>query len=270
MNTDLTGARFEQVRLSDSSFRMVRFDGSTFQNISWHGVQMTSVELVDVEITGDVWNVVINGVDVGPLINDELNRRDPERALLFPTDPDQRSVADLRQAWDIVSQRWADTIERVRTMPPGSEHRSVNGEWSLVQTLRHISYALAVWVERVALGRDRPLVRTDLPWDEAPDDAHHQDAVGRDTEVPLKEAVAQWERRRDTVRELLANLDDEELRTRRVDATSPGYPQVEDFQLSEAVFIGMSETWEHHGFAARDLDLLAADLPPAHRTPHPA
>ena len=129
-----------------------------------------------------------------------------------------------------------------------------------MQTLRHISYALAVWVERVALGDGSPLVPTDLPWDEGPADAHPVGAVGRDTEVPLDEAVAQWERRRDTLREFLARLTEEEFATARRDATAEGYPQVADFPLSEAIFIGVSEAWEHHEFATRDLDLLDAEL----------
>jgi hypothetical protein len=220
----------------------VRFDGSAFQNISWHGVTMTSVEFVNVEISGDVWDVVVNGVDIGPLINDELNRRDPERALLFPTDPETRTLADVRAAWDVVSRRWAAAIARVQTMPAGSEHRSVNGEWSLVQTLRHVSYALGVWIERVAMSRDTPLVATDLPWDGAPVEALTPQAVGRDIEVPLQEAVAQWQRRRDTVREFLAGLTDQEFQSARRNACPPGYPQVRDFPLAEAVFIGVSET----------------------------
>lgn len=256
----LTGASFEQVRLNDAQFRMVRFDGTAFQNISWRGVTMKSVELVDVEISGDVWNVVVNGVDIGPLINAELNRRDPERHLIWPDDAEGATLAGLRAGWEVVSGRWARTIERVRAMPEGSEHRSINGEWSLVQTLRHVSYALAAWAERVAMGRERPFVPTDLPWDEGPASAWPEGAVGRDVEVPLDEAVAQWERRRDTVRDLLAGLSDEEYRTRRVEATSPGYPQVEDFPLREALFVAVSEAWEHHRFATRDLDILQAEV----------
>jgi hypothetical protein len=67
-------------------------------------------------------------------------------------------------------------------------------------------------------------------------------AVGRDIEVPLQEAVAQWQRRRDTVREFLAGLTDQEFQSARRNACPPGYPQVRDFPLAEAVFIGVSET----------------------------
>jgi hypothetical protein len=43
-------------------------------------VVMRGVELVDVEITGEIVNVTINGVDVGPLVETELDRRRPARA----------------------------------------------------------------------------------------------------------------------------------------------------------------------------------------------
>lgn len=45
-------------------------------------------ELVDVEISGELQNVVVNGVDIAPLVEAELNRRMPERAKMRPDDSD--------------------------------------------------------------------------------------------------------------------------------------------------------------------------------------
>jgi len=40
-------------------------------------VVMRGVELVDVDIDGEIVNLTVNGVDIGPLVNAELDRRYP-------------------------------------------------------------------------------------------------------------------------------------------------------------------------------------------------
>src|SRR5690606_32084955 len=128
---DLSGARFENVYLDNGRFTRVRFNGSTFESISFGNLRMKAVEIFNTEISGDIHNVVINGVDIGPLVTAELNRRDPQRALIFQEDREYASAADYREGWKVLGQRWAETIERTRALPAGSEHESVDGEWSL-------------------------------------------------------------------------------------------------------------------------------------------
>ena len=67
---DLRGSRFYEVDLRGSSFREVYFKDVT----------MRGVVLDDVAIDGEFRNLVLNGVDVAPLVEAELDRRDPERA----------------------------------------------------------------------------------------------------------------------------------------------------------------------------------------------
>ena len=71
------------------------------------GVQMRGVELVDVEISGELQNVIVNGVDIAPLVEGELNRRMPERAKMRPDDSD-----GFREAWAILERLWKDTVAR--------------------------------------------------------------------------------------------------------------------------------------------------------------
>ena len=47
-------------------------------------------------------------------------------------------------------------------------HESVGGEWSFIQTLRHLNFASAAWVGRMVFGDPSPWHPLDLPWDEAP------------------------------------------------------------------------------------------------------
>ena len=60
---DLRDSTFESVDLTGSTFRRAYLNSVTFQNIDMIGTKILDVDLVDVEITGEVRNVTINGVD---------------------------------------------------------------------------------------------------------------------------------------------------------------------------------------------------------------
>src|SRR5690606_34008698 len=92
-------------------------------------------------------SLVVNGVDVVPLVDAELDRRFPGRSLRTATDP-----AGLREAWAAVERTWAATLGRVAAMPPGTVDVSVDGEWSFAQTLRHLVMATDTWLRRAVLG----------------------------------------------------------------------------------------------------------------------
>ena len=108
---DLSGARFEQVDFSRAWFRNVYFTGATVRG-AW---------LEDVDIDGEIRNVRVNGVDIGPLIEAELNRRYPERAKLDPADAD-----GFREAWAIIEGVWPPTVERAKRLPPELLHQRVD------------------------------------------------------------------------------------------------------------------------------------------------
>jgi len=170
---DLTGARFERVSLRGSSFTQVYLNDARMHDVDLTGAhvraamlsggQFRGVELVDVEISGELRNVVVNGVDIAPLVEAELNRRMPERARMAPHDSD-----GFREAWAILERLWEGTVARARTFPEEALHRSVDDEWSFIQTLRHLNFASACWVNRMILGDVSPWHPLDLPWDEAP------------------------------------------------------------------------------------------------------
>ncbi|HET9872408.1 MAG TPA: pentapeptide repeat-containing protein [Propionibacteriaceae bacterium] len=103
---DLTDARFEMVNLSRAEIRSSYLEGTTFRSVDMKNVVMRGVGLLDVDISGEIRNVTINGVEVASLINAELDRRDPERVKMRPTDP-----AGFREAWDVVERLWSGTVE---------------------------------------------------------------------------------------------------------------------------------------------------------------
>lgn len=257
---DLNGARFERVTLNGAHFRRVTFDDATFQHVRLNrtelrgamieGARWYGVELSDVVINGELQHVIVNGVDIGPLVEAELNRRDPERAKMRPTDPD-----GFRDAWSIVTRRWNETVTHARSLPPEALHARVNGEWSFIETLRHLGFATAAWVGRMILGDPSPWHPLDLPWDEAPG----WNGIPWDCEIqpPFDEVLALRHERRAMVARVLDELTPEQL-TSTVTRTEPGWPQLEGFPFAECLLIVLNEEWEHRNYAERDLELVAA------------
>jgi len=129
--TELRGSRFERVDLSGSQFRAVVLANTRFLGVNMDGVVIRGAELADVDIHGEIGKVVINGVEIGPLVEAELNRRYPERVKMRPTDP-----AGYREAWEILERLWSGTVERASRLEPRLLHESVDGEWSFIETLR--------------------------------------------------------------------------------------------------------------------------------------
>src|SRR6187551_3443341 len=180
--------------------------------------RLRGVEIWDVEVHAELRNVVVNGVDIAPLVEAELNRRDPERALMRPD-----TAAGFREAWAVLERRWAITVERAGQLPEERLHAPVGDEWSFVQTLRHLCFATDAWVARMVLGDPSPWHPLDLPWDEAPgwDDIPWD----REARPRLDEVLALRADRQATVRRVLEELTDERLAA-TVTRTEPGWPRL--------------------------------------------
>jgi hypothetical protein len=258
---DLPGACFEHLRLEGATFNKVRLDdvevrgadvtGARVRGSAFNRVRMRGVELIDVEINGELERVIMNGVDIAPLVDAELNRRMPDRAKMRPSDSDA-----FREAWSILGRLWSETIAHARTFPEEVLHRRLDGEWSFIQTLRHLNFASAAWVHRMILGNDAPWHPLDLPWEEAPG----WDGIpwDRDARPSLDEVLTVRAERRATVQRVLAALTDEQLAS-DVTRSEPGWPRLEHFPLKECLSIVVNEEWEHRLYAERDLSALETE-----------
>jgi DinB superfamily/Pentapeptide repeats (8 copies) len=248
---DMSGVRFENVRLAGARFHDVDLGDAGFRQVDMRGVQIRGALLHDVDIDGWIVNLTVNGVDVVPLVEAELDRRYPDRAKMRPTDAD-----GFREAWDILERLWRETVERARGLPPEQLHERVDGEWSFIETQRHLVFATDAWVRRTVLGEPAPWDPLDLPHDEMPDEP----SIPRDLEArpTLDEVLALRADRMATVRRVIADLTDERLAAMTEPVTEPGYPDSDSFLVRECLETILGEEWEHRRYAERDLDALAS------------
>jgi hypothetical protein len=184
---------------------------------------MRGVELVDVDIYGEIGNLTINGVDIGPLVNAELDRRYPDRTKMRPTGP-----AGFAEAWDVVEQLWGGTVDS--------------------------------WISRAILGDPSPCDPLDLPWDEMPDTPGVP--RDRDVRPSLDVVLELRRDRMTTVRQVIDGLSEESLDGHTKAVEGPGWPEPRSYPVRECLLVVLKEEWEHRLYAERDLDALEARSQP--------
>ena len=239
----LTGKTFR-----NRTLRETRFIGCDLSEVVVRGSIVAGMEIDSPWLLEDDGRLLVNGVDVVPLVDAELNRRFPGRESRTAADPE-----GLRSAWAVVEATWAATLGRVAAMPNGTVDATVDGEWSLAQTLRHLVHATDTWLGKAILEQEQPYHPVGLPYDDDHDEAREESAVT--TDVPSFEQVLQARSgRQRMVRDFLADLAPDDLTAPR---RNPHAPDNAETVLS-CLHTILEEEWEHHRYAVRDLDALAA------------
>ncbi|SDS60441.1 DinB superfamily protein [Streptomyces sp. TLI_053] len=225
--------------------------GAEFRECDLTGSRLIGVVMQDAVIDGLVTNLVVNGVEVTEYVEAELDRRHPVRVLIRSEDP-----ADLREAAHRLHAGWAATIERIRRTP-GIERRSVNDEWSAVETLRHLVFVHDSWFRRCCLGSTELFTSMGIgPTVEPYRGAHGLDLAldpSLDEIVSVREAQAA---------ELETWLDKVTATQLAVPAPVPDDdvwpPYARGRSVRQCLGTVLNETFEHHRFCGRDLDLIEA------------
>ncbi|WP_131103274.1 DinB family protein [Ornithinimicrobium sufpigmenti] len=242
----LAGRTFTHRTLRESRFVDCDLSGVVIRGSEVAGMEIDSPWLLE-----DGNRLVVNGVDVVPLIDAVLDERFPGRELRVAEEP-----AGLTQAWSALERTWAATTERARAMPPGSVEASVDGEWSFTQTLRHLVMATDTWLGRAILERDRPYHPAGLP-DGSSSGAYDDADFSPDPPTVTEVLQARADRQR-MVRDFIAGLTPDLLAEGRRNPHDPAYPET----VLSCLRTVLEEEWEHHRYAVRDLDALAqADEP---------
>ncbi|WP_182114122.1 MULTISPECIES: DinB family protein [unclassified Actinotalea] len=237
-----------------ADFRRADLGGARFRDCNLAGVRIASSWVDDFRVTGfdgGVGSVVVDDVDVTDFVRAELDRRHPVRALVRSA----RTTEELRTAWAEIERAWAQAVARARTLPDAALHERVDDEWSFVETLRHLVFAVDSWVGRMLWGRTDPNDPIGLaPTDTAPPTTA---ALGLDPQASpsFDEALAVHDDRRAQVREVLARLDDAVLDDPRRGILEPP-DGVEERTVRECVTTLLREHAEHLRYATRDLAAL--------------
>ncbi|MFN8156421.1 MAG: DinB family protein [Candidatus Nanopelagicales bacterium] len=233
VEADLSGARFVRSNLSGAVMRGVIVDGAEI-DAPW---------LLDGDTT-----LLVNGVDVAPLVDAELDRRFPGRVLRRAQDPD-----GIRAAWAALEGAWDAAIARAATMPEGAVDDQVDGEWSFAQTLRHLVFAIDAWLGRAVLRIEQPFHPLGQTIPESVEDGVDMTLFLPGTPA-YADVLAAFADRRAMVGAFVAGTTAEQLDEERPNPWAPDYAETVRACLGTI----LEEGWEHLRYALRDLDVLAS------------
>ena len=172
------------------------------------------------------------------------------RLLIRSADP-----ADLLEAVRQLRAGWAATLGRLPGMPEGSEHQRAGGEWSAVETLRHLVLVHDSWFRRCCLGSAKPFTAMGLAPGYVPD--QEEQGLDRAATPSLDEVLAVRDDQAAELERWLSTVTSDELSAPAPVPAGPGWPPyARGKPVLECVHVVLDEEWAHHGFCARDLDLL--------------
>jgi hypothetical protein len=223
--------------------------GAEFRECDLSGARMVGVVMKGAEIDGLVTGLVVNGVEVTAYVEAELDRRHPVRLLIRSDEPE-----DLREAWRRLRDEWATTIERVRSMPEHSELRGVDGEWSMVETLRHLVFVHDSWFRRCVLGLTEPFTAMGLG---PPSVMGQEDELDPSARPALDEVLAVRVRQATEIEAWLAEVTPGRLADiAPVPDDDRWPPYAKGRTVRQCLGTALNEEWAHHRFCKRDLDKL--------------
>jgi hypothetical protein len=238
---DLRGAEFTGTDLRGARFTAADLSGVVMRAVDVQGTEIDAPWLFEGESF-----LRVNGVDVIPFVEAELNRRFPGRDLRQAGDPD-----GLRAAWAALERTWAATLSRVAAMPDGTVDVSVGGEWSFAQTLRHLVMATDTWLGRAILEVRQPYHPLGQPNASAED--HGLDmSVFTTGSPPYAEVLKARAGRVAMVRDFIATVTPGELAAARTNPWDTGHQET----TLSCLHTILEEEWEHHRYAVRDLDAI--------------
>jgi DinB superfamily/Pentapeptide repeats (8 copies) len=240
---DLRGAEFIGADLRGARFAEADLAGVVMRGVNAGGVDIDDPFLCD---GGNV--LLVNGVDVTPFVEAELNRRFPGRSARRAQDPD-----GLRGAWAAVEGSWQATVARVAAMPDGTVDLAAGGEYSFAQTLRHLVLATDVWLGRAVLQVAQPFHPIGLLYAGGEEDGFDMSVF---TTVPpaYAEVLEVRAGRVAMVRDFLATVTPDVLAAPRENPYDPGRPET----VRSCLHVILREEWEHLRYAVRDLDAIEA------------
>jgi hypothetical protein len=240
-SNDFQGAEFVDVNMS----------GALFREVDLSDARMRGVLLVGADIDGAIDGLRLNGVEVAPLVEAELDRLHPERTKLRPTSP-----AGAREAWATVEAIWAGTMERAAKLSEQDLRRSVGDEWSFLDTLRHLVFVTDAWFGNSVVLHPQPFHPLGLPASFMADG--HAFGIDVTASPTLEEILRVRVERMEMVRTYLDSATQTDLDASRKPGV-PGWPPPAPRCAIDCLRVIFNEEWTHHQFAIRDLGVIETE-----------
>jgi hypothetical protein len=234
-------------RIEDADFSGARLHAANFE-----GARITDGWFYGADISGDIEGLILNGVEVGPLVEAELDRRFPDRTKLRAEDP-----AGLADAWAMVERLWEATNASARAVTTAERlDERVDDEWSFVETHRHLVTATDCWLRRMVKGMERPYHPWGLAGSWLTDPARW--GLEPDAQPSIEEVLDVRRERMDDVRATIAASTPEELARVCEPPATPGHPN-QPRTVLQCLHVILNEEWEHNRYAERDLAVLRGE-----------
>lgn len=239
--TTYSGKEFEGATFVKASFK-----GATLRFSDVSGVTMRGVDVNGLDIDShDLFfgSLLVNGVDVVPFVDAELNRLFPGRELQKAQTPEA-----LREGWVAVQSAWQTTVADT---PPELVDAHVPDEWSMAQTLRHLVLATDAWLRGGIMRIPQPFHEIGQIFTGAAEMGFDM-SIFRADPPAYEEILAVRAERQRMVTDFLAAVTAELLAEEREDPWGGGWrPSVGD-----CIRVILEEEWAHLRYIRRDLALL--------------
>ena len=150
----------------------------------------------------------------------------------------------------MVEAFWATTMQRAGALGEAALRRSVNNEWSFVDTLRHLVFVTDAWLRNAAQAVPQPFHPYGLP----ASFMTNGDTFGIDPAAAptLDEVLEVRAVRLGMVRSYVDSVTQADLDAAREPGT-PGWPPPAPRTGLACLQVILNEEWAHHQFAIRDL-----------------
>jgi hypothetical protein len=180
--------------------------------------------------------------------NAQRLRLKAERDKLGANDPE-----GLVAAWAMVEDLWSNAVTRARKLPEPAVHEQVDGEWSFVQTQRHLVLVTDCWLRRMVKGIAHPYHPWGLggSWLTSP----RRWGLDPDADPSLDEVLELRRQRANEVRKVATGATANELARVCEPPVTPGHPRKAHTVL-ECLYVILKEEWQHQRYAVRDLEVL--------------
>jgi hypothetical protein len=229
-----------------ATFVRATFKGATMRFSDLSGVTMRSVDVDGLDIDShDLFfgRLLVNGVDVVPLVDAELNRQFPGRELQKAETPE-----GLREGWVAAQAAWRTTVADT---PAELVDAHVDDEWSLAQTLRHLVLATDAWLRGGIMRMEQPFHEIGLIFTGAAEMGFDM-SIFRTDPPTYEEIFAVRTERQQLVTDFLSTATPELLAEERADPWGGDWRPT----VGDCVRVILEEEWAHLRYVRRDLARL--------------